>query len=156
MARRSATNERYGKHTSPSGKTRKSAAAAKPKRAHAESSVAAKKSSGSKPKSKFVLHPDTPEYKKWRRVWWALLISAMVLATAAWFLMKPGSEQREIGLGVLGAAYAMMAVAIYLDWSKLRKIRAAWNADGGKSAAKTDKAEKAETAKSNPSDKDAE
>lgn len=134
MARRSATNERYGKHTAPSGKTRKSAAAAKPKRANAGPSSSSKSSkssaSGAKKREPLVYHPDTPEYKKWRRIWWGCLGAAIVLTTVSWFIMRGGPQYQTIGTVLLGLGYASIAAALYLDWTKLRKLRTQWIASG--------------------------
>lgn len=151
MARRSASNERYGKFTAPGGKTRKSAAAAKPKRANAASPSSSKSSSskGSGPKKRepMVYHPDTDEYRLWRRIWWACLGVAIVLTTISWFVMRAGTTYQMVGTVLLGAGYAAIAGALFIDFSKLRKLRQQWVASGkaveaGKAAeqAKDDKA----------------
>lgn len=137
MARRNPMNPRYAKHTAPSGTTRKSAAAAKPKRSAGESPVSKKGSSSSKPARSTMLHPPTPEYKKLRRVWWGLLVGAMAFSTLSWWLWQD-ETWRAYGNYVLVAAYACLAFAIWLDFARLRPLRLKYNATGGK----PDKAEK--------------
>ena len=152
MARRSAMNERYQKNSLPPGKTRKSAAAAKPKRTASSGSTtssSSSKGSSAKKREPLVMHPDTPEYKKWRRIWWACLVVAIVLSTVSWFVLRGGDANRTAGMVVLGAAYAAIAAALVVDWTRLRKIRAAWMAEQEKptsksAAKKAEKAAKAE------------
>lgn len=152
MARRNPMNERYGKHTAPAGKTRRSAASAKPKRAIADAPSAKKRTTPAASKrSRIVMNPSTPEFKKWRRVWWAFLILAMVLSTAAYFMWRDESL-RSWGNYVLGAGYAMIFVALGIDWLKLRPMRAEWLKAGGagKAAAKAERATSEKTADKTP------
>lgn len=148
MAKRNPMNERYQKHTSPAGKTRKSAAAAKPKRNKpGETSKPAKGSSKSLSrveqrdkrreaynKRMAMMHPATPEYRRMRRIWWLFLGGAIVLSTVAWLLWS-NVENRAFGNYVLVAAYISMGIAVWIDWTKLRKLRQEWaQAGGGKTA----------------------
>lgn len=137
-------NERYGKHTAPAGKTRKSAASAKPKRAISSgtSGSASKAKPAASRGPRVSIHPPTPEYKRWRTIWWVLLGSAIVLSTLAWWLWQDDA-QRSVGNWVLGAGYAMIFAAIFVDWSKMRPLRKEWAASGGK----LPKAEKPEAEK---------
>lgn len=133
MARRNPTNQRYT-HDKPAGKTRKSAAAAKPKRAAGDSSVSKTPAKGAakdarRSRAQMIVHPPTPEYKRWRRIWFGLLGAAMVLATVSWWLWR---TNEQLGLYVLVAAYVSIGVAIWVDWTKLRVLRAAYIAAGGK------------------------
>lgn len=154
MSRRNPMNERYGKHTAPGGKTRRSAASAKPKRA--EATGVGKKTSASKKPSAFkgaqvkssasnkrpiVIHPDTAEYRRWRRIWWVLLVLPLVITLVSYPLMR---ENRPLAYGMLGVAYACMAAALYIDFSKLRKIRQEWAERGGDSKKQGKNAEKPE------------
>lgn len=141
MARRNPMNPRYAKHTAPAGTTRKSAAAAKPKRSAGDAPVSKKGSSSGKPARSTMLHPPTPEYKKLRRVWWALLGGAMAFSTLSWWLWQ-NETLRTYGNYVLVAAYACLAFAIWLDFARLRPLRLKYNASGGK-AAKAEKPAKA-------------
>lgn len=126
MSRRNPMNERYGKHTAPGGKTRKSAASAKPKRTGAtgSGSTPAKSSARSgAARPRVSIHPPTPEYRTLRRVWLALLITAIVLSVLAWILW---SNERVAGTYVLAAGYAFIFSAIALDLWKMRPLRNAW------------------------------
>lgn len=163
MARRSPTNERYGKYTAPSGKTRKSAAAAKPKRASATGTSTSKsssssKSSGAKTEKKrtpIVYHPDTPEYKMWRRIWWGFLGAAAVLTTASWLMMRYKLYQNVATILLVGG-YLSIAGALYVDWSKMRKLRNEW-VESGKAAeaGRALEKEKAEKAAAKEAEKEA-
>jgi len=134
VARRSASNERYGKNTAPAGKTRKSASAAKPKRANASGAAPSKSGKSSKAAVKkrppVVYNPNTPEYKKWRSIWWGFLGLAVVLTTASFFLMPPRGNQQQLGVILLGTGYAAIAASLYLDFTKLRKMREEWMKSG--------------------------
>ncbi len=139
MARRNPLNERYGKYTAPSGKTRKSAASAKPKRAAggAAPSTSRSASGGKRPasaasrKAPVSIHPPTPEYKRWRTIWWGFLGAAIVFSTLAWWLWQD-EARRSFGNWVLGAGYAMIFAAIFIDWTKMRPRRREWMESGGK------------------------
>ena len=154
MARRSATNERYQKYTSPSGRTRKSAAAAKPKRAAGATPTPTKgKSSGSSAKSG-PLTPPTEEYRRWRRIWWILLGAALVLTAGSWAL-RTYTELVMISSIMLGAGYASIFTALYIDWTKLRRMRTEWIKAGRPTGDKaTVKAKKADTTSDAPADDD--
>jgi len=141
--------------TAPAGKTRKSAAAAKPKRANAGTGSTSKSGKSSKATTKkrepMVYHPQTAEYTKWRRIWWGCLGSAVVLTTISWFVMRSGAQYQTIGSVLLGLGYASIAAALYLDWTKLRKLRAQWvesgqAAEAGKAAEKEREAKAAQKA----------
>jgi len=146
MARRSATNERYQKHTGPAGKTRKSAAAAKPKRSAGEAAKSKSgKSSGGSKREPIIVNPPTAEYKYWRKIWWILLGAAFVLTGGSW-LLRSYADQAAIASVMLGMGYASIFTALYIDWTKLRKLRREWMEGGRKSADKL-AAEKAKAEK---------
>ncbi len=126
MARRSATNERYQKNTSPGGKTRKSAAAAKPKRATGAAPAPAKSKSSGKSNKSVLTAPPTEEYRRWRRIWWYLLGAALVLTTASWAIREYTKINVIASSVLLGAAYASIFTALYIDWTKLRRMRTEW------------------------------
>lgn len=163
MARRSATNPRYQKHHEPAGQTRKSAAAAKPSRS--SSSAPAKKSGSSKPaksssaakRRPMMVNPTTPEFKRLRSIWWALLGGGLVLTTISWAMREylQTSWAMTASNVVLALAYGCIFFALYLDWTKMRPMRQAayQNATPSKSskaatkaAEKTSAADTADTA----------
>lgn len=132
MARRSASNPRY-QRDAQIGKTRRSAASAKPKRGKGEaaSSAGKKKSRG---RGRIQLNPDTPEFKLWRRIWFGLLAAAMVFSIGA-FVFREGGPA---GTPMLVAAYVCLFGAFYVDLAKIRRMRKEWLAsqNGGDKASK--------------------
>jgi len=147
-------NARYQKYQEPAGKTRKSAAAAKPARKSADSSSASSSKSKSTTGTKGAgrIDPQTPEFKQLRKTWWMLLLAGLVLVTASWgvrYIDGPGSflAGGRIVAGsfnmtygqllaslTLGLAYACIFYALYIDFAKMRPMRAA--ASSGQQPAK--------------------
>ena len=176
MARRSPTNARYQKFQEPPGKTRKSAAAAKPSRKSADPSASksTSKPSAAAKRSARRMDPQTPEFKALRKRWWILLLSGVVLVTLSWavrYVDKPGTwlGTKLVTLGqftlspagilaslTLGLAYAAIFYALYLDFAKMRPMRQALSGahlpktdkptDSKTDKAKADKAAKADSA----------
>lgn len=129
MARRSPGNARYQKYTGPEGKTRKSAAAAKPKKA-SSSKAASGKPTGTKPARSSALamrNPTTPEFNAIRRQWWIALAAGVVLTLVSWALQKwvTAPWSRGAQASILGMAYVAIGYAFYLDWKKMRPMRKA-------------------------------
>jgi len=127
MSQRSYSNERYRKGAKV-GSTRKSAAGAKPVRklgSAASTSTPAK----SKPKLKdsgvekdWSGLPTSPEIKKWRRVWWVLLLGGLALIGGSYAI--PDLRANDTVLRVVSAtvlAFSMIAVTI--DLVVIRKLR---------------------------------
>ena len=139
MSRRSPTNERYQKYTGPKGQTRKSAAAAKPSRKSADKSKSAPAKAKAKPKrpagnSRFY-EPDTPEYRRWRRLWWWSLGIGFLFVAISFAIqyLSPFKDQpwsHTAGFIILGLAYGGIIVALFIDWRKMRPLRQA--GPGGK------------------------
>ncbi|GEM_PF-1198064 len=141
MARRNPGNPRYQKGVDV-GKTRRSAASAKPKRAAGDSSAdSSKKSRKKKRKGLFAPVPATPEYRRWRRIWLGVLAGAIVFSLLAWW-----RQQTPVGNVALVVAYACIFTAFYIDFFRLRRLR--------KSAIETDKAGKSGTKKDDRNGKD--
>ncbi len=142
MARRSPTNTRYQKDSG--GKTRKSAAAAKPVRDR-RTPPTAKTTPGV---GGMVLHPPTEEYRRWRRIWWAMLGSSIVLilvywAVTTWFEDSiPNSGM--VSAILMGMAYGVLFGAIFLDFSKLRRLRKEYQ-ESGQAASDAKRSEKEKT-----------
>lgn len=141
MSQRNPMNDRYGSDA-PAGKTRKSAASAKPKTKAAATVVASatkktkqQKKAEAKAERKRQQEaqreldrkyytPDTPRYRKLRKLWWACLIGG-VICVAASFLFREQMPEAA-ALVVLFAAYAFIIAAFYIDLSKIRKERQAY------------------------------
>lgn len=120
-------NERYQKHTAPAGKTRKSAAAAKPKRdAGAQSK---KKSPAKRSRSAFIGNPPTEEFRRLRKLWWILLGGSLIftmgsLAIREW--LQSWALYQQVAGAMLGIGYVMIGAALYIDLTKIRKMRKDW------------------------------
>lgn len=159
MSQRNPMNDRYNseEHT---GKSRKSAASAKPKTKAASSVVI--KSTEKTPKQKKAeakearrkaqdeqraldrkyYTPDTPRYKTLRRIWWALLGGA-ILCTIVGFVGREALG--EVGsMVVVFIAYALIIGAFYVEFSKVRKERRAYQVRMIALEEKQKKAERAE------------
>jgi hypothetical protein len=162
VSKRAPTNARYQKFQEPPGKTRKSAAAAKPSRKATGTSASASKPKSASGRSAARLDPQTPEFKALRKSWWILLLSGVVLVTASWgvrYIDKPGSFLNAGRMAVgsfnmtyggllasvtLGLAYACIFYALYLDFAKMRPMRLA-AAKGGQTATKAAKPTKSDS-----------
>ena len=156
MSQRNPMNDRY-QTDEHRGQTRKSAASAKPK-TKAASSVRMQPTVKTKQQKKAekrvqrakqaeidrqYYNPPTAEYKRLRKVWWGLLIGAIVLTALSWvgrsFLPEAGTYVS------LGLAYACIIGALYVDFSKIRKVRRAYQDEmAAERAAKKEAAAKAE------------
>ncbi len=134
MARRSAQNPRY-QRDAKIGSTRRSAASAKPKRESGTSggSGGKKSSSASKSKARVPFEPDTPEFKRWRKIWLGLLVAAIVFSVGAWY-------GKETPAGTLGLvfAYSTLFSALYIDLTKIRRMRKEWQAQNSTDSKKKD------------------
>ena len=145
MSQRNPMNERY---TSDEriGKTRKSAAAAKPK-SQAAASVTVKKANKTPQERKAARKaeqkaarkkaqaqqreldrkyytPDTDRYRKLRKLWWLLLVCAILCTVCSFFFRADLPE--GVSMAVLLAAYAFIIAAFYVDFAKIRKERMAY------------------------------
>lgn len=141
-------NARYQKNTAPSGKTRKSAASAKPSRSGASASTKstpAKGSSAGKSSPSVWATPDTPEFRKWRRLWWVSVVAALALTLISFALLSIAKQQIASNI-VLGLAYAAIFMTLAIDWIKIRPMRkAAYQAaKSGKPVKAAEKADKAQ------------
>lgn len=123
MSQRNYANDRYRKDAKV-GSTRKSAAKAKPVRK--QGSVASGGSTA-KPKKAEVEKdwsglPTSPEIKKWRKVWWALLLGGLALIGGSYVL--PGVSGNEETLKLISlVVLALSAAAVYLDLVVIRRLR---------------------------------
>jgi hypothetical protein len=118
VAQRSPHNPRYQKD-SKVGKTRKSAAAAKPKRGAGERGPSPDKGKDGKKSRMEVV--STPEIKALRKRWWIFM--GIALASATMLLVPLVQESRALTSVAMGAWGASFATAVYIDWVKIRKLR---------------------------------
>ena len=73
------------------------------------------------------MNPPTEEFRKWRRIWWALIIGASVLTLGSLALRKWLGQELTANI-VLGLGYGGIFVALYVDMTKLRRLRNEWMA----------------------------
>lgn len=159
MSTRNFQNERYSDENAGSGSTRKSAASAKPKaKAAASVTVQSAKKTPQQRKAeqkaaqrqardeqrridRKYYTPDTDRYKFLRRMWWGCLIGAIGSTAVSWFTRE--IEPGWISMVFMVLAYALIIGAFYLDFSKIRKERMAYQDRMLKLEAEQAKAEKA-------------
>jgi hypothetical protein len=119
-------NARYQKDTGPSGKTRRSASAAKPKReVGGQAPVPAKKKT-ERPRVRDAFKPvvpDTDEIKRWARTRWWLIGAAVVVAL---FALSPVARTNSIVTYATFIVYALLlGGGILIDIMKIRPLREA-------------------------------
>ncbi|MDI6901681.1 MAG: hypothetical protein QMC79_08330 [Anaerosomatales bacterium] len=126
MSRRSASNDRYQRKDKKAGSTRRSASSAKPKRAAGSATSSASRPAKKQPEKKksrfFQPLPTTPEIKKWRRVWFVMIVIALAGFAVAMWADQTGQAPalRYIPLAVeVGGVSAAIAIDIFV----IRKLR---------------------------------
>lgn len=70
-----------------------------------------------------VLTNRDPQYKKLRRIWWGLLISAVVFTALSWLTLSTGFGGQVLSIVVLVLAYAGIIGALIMDFTVIRKRR---------------------------------
>lgn len=140
MTQRNPMNERYTTEEKR-GSTRKSASSAKPvskaaSSVRVQSNVKTKEQKKAEQKAERqkqreldaqYYNPPTEEYKKLRRLWWIFLVGAIVLTLISWV---GRTFMPEVGIYItLGLAYVCIIAALYIDFSKIRKVRRAYQAE---------------------------
>ena len=138
MSQRNPMNERY-QNEDREGQTRKSAASAKPKRKAGETVVVkdAPKTDAEKRKEASAKrkqeqkrisaagNPTSPEYKKFRKIWWILLGVAVGMTALSWVFQVWLPDVKNISYVVLALAYTGIIGAFYVDYKYVRPIRTA-------------------------------
>lgn len=64
-----------------------------------------------------------PQYKKLRRIWWGLLIAAVVFTALSWITLSTGFGGQVLSIVVLVLAYAGIIGALIMDFTVIRKRR---------------------------------
>ncbi len=143
-------NERY-KKDAKIGSTRKSAAAARPKRSGASgTSSSSTKKSGTSRGSRYEPVVLPPEIKRLQKISFALLGVAVVISVLYLWQSKALGGAGTIMLGV---AYGCMFTALYIDFGKVRpaiKAAKSGKAPVGKSSTKATSAAKSAERESKP------
>ena len=140
MSQRNFMNERYNEETR-SGKTRKSSASAKPKAQRAATvrepapKTAKQKKAEARERERAAMEKadymqsrfeETEGYKRLRRIWWVLLVGA-ILCTALSFVFQRNEGMQSLSLPVMILAYVLIIAAFYIDLGKIRKERKLYN-----------------------------
>ena len=160
MTQRNPLNERYT-GDKQLGKTRKSAASAKPSTERAasvhdpapktkkekkaeererERRRAERRGVVSGPNGPNVYEVPTDEYKKWRRYWWIALIVGIAFAIPGFFFRQLGWPEWSIFV-TLGFSWTALIIALWIDLGKMRKIRKRYNAGAIEGKTKAARAE---------------
>ncbi len=140
MSQRNPMNDRY-QTEEHRGQTRKSAASLKPKTkaaasVHVQSATktpqqkkAEKKAQRAKQAAidRKYYNPPTAEYKRLKKIWWICLIGAIACTALSW--VARAWQPDWIGFAALGLAYVLIIAAFYIDFSKIRKCRRAYQAE---------------------------
>ena len=161
MTQRNPMNERYTDENR-TGKTRKSSASAKPKAARAatvhepapktkkqkkEEAREREREQARKAEALSKRYEQTDGYKRLRRIWWGLLIGAVVATAASWIITQ-NPDLAGFSAVALVLAYVLIIAAFALDLGKIRKERKLYNAsianDNSKAARKEQKKLRAE------------
>lgn len=141
MSQRNPLNDRYNTEEHK-GKTRRSAASAKPAKEAASSVYVAPKQK-TKEERKAIqraekkakrqreaelerkyANPPTEEYRRLRRIWWVMLGAAIVCLALSFFLR---GVLGEVGfMVVLVLSYVFIIAALWLEFSKMKKVREAY------------------------------
>ena len=144
MSQRNPLNDRYNTDEKL-GQTRKSAASMKPK-SKAASSVRLEPTTESKKEKKQerkareraerakqaeldrkYYNPPTAEFKRTKRLWWGLLIAAVVFTALSWLVQSHVPD--PVAFGLLITAYLCIFGALYVDIRKVRKLRREYQAE---------------------------
>ena len=141
MSQRNPLNERYTSENR-TGKTRKSSASAKPKATRAatlrdpapktkkQKKQEARERERKEQQKASVMESNfesTEGYKRLRRIWWGVLIGAIV-CTALSFALQGNENMRQLSMVSMIMAYALIIAAFYIDLGKIRKERKLYNA----------------------------
>lgn len=155
MSQRSYSNDRYRKDAKI-GSTRKSASKAKPVRKQGTVAETAKKAKPQQEKDWTGL-PTSPEIKRWRRVWWALLITGLALIGVSYAVPEfKGNPQVQavIMASVLGLSLAAVGIDLLVIRRLRKKLMEEQKPKKGAVASKGDKSSAADkTEKSSAADK---
>lgn len=134
MSQRNPMNDRYQREDR-TGSSRKSAASMKPKtKAAASVRVQPKEKTKQQKKAekkaerqkqseleRKYYNPPTQEYKRLKKIWWGLLIAA-IIGVAVSFLGRSVLPE-AVTYVFLGLGYVCIIAALYVDFSKIRKAR---------------------------------
>ncbi len=151
MSTRNPMNERYTSEEKR-GVTRKSAASAKPKTKAAatvyiqptEKTPQEKKAIRREERRKEAARqqkyyrPDTPRYRRLRRLWWGILALAIATMILSW--TTRGAVSDVASYVMIGVSYLLIIAAFVLEFTKVRKERQRYADEMAHKAAKSKEA----------------
>lgn len=70
-----------------------------------------------------ILCNKDPKYKKLRKIWWGLLVAAIVFTALSWATLSTGAGGQVLSIVVLVLAYASIIGALVMDFTVVRKRR---------------------------------
>jgi len=82
------------------------------------------------------IYPDTPEYKRWRKIYWVLIGIGIVIIAITFILQTNVPDAAALWGMLMVAAYAFVIGAIVLDFVKIRPLVKAHQAAKGGTAGK--------------------
>lgn len=136
MSQRNFMNDRYNEENKK-GSTRKSSASAKPKAQRAatvrEPAPKTKKQKKEEARQRERAAAEkagymesrfetTDTYKRLRRIWWVLLVAA-ILCTVLSFALSKNESFNQLAMVAMVLAYVLIIAAFYIDLGKIRKER---------------------------------
>lgn len=81
-------------------------------------------------------NPDTPEFKRWRRLWRLCIFVAVAIMLSAMALIRLDPDDATVAIVVLTSSYIFLALAVYLERSKMKPLREEWQAQQDKAEKK--------------------
>ena len=143
MTQRNPLNDRYNNPDEKrAGKTRKSSASAKPKAQRAatvrdpapkskkqkkEEARERERKAAQKANAVQARFEETEQYKRLRRIWWIGLGGAIVCTVFSFIVQANAPDLSGLSMGLMIVAYVCIFFAFYIDLSKIRKARKAYN-----------------------------
>ena len=86
--------------------------------------------------------PPTPEFKRIRRVWYALLVIASLLIIAAALLARQNMSDITVPVIVLIVSFVLLLIATFIERTRMKPLREAWAAELDAQIKKASKAKK--------------
>ena len=136
MSQRNFMNDRYN-DANRKGSTRKSSASAKPKAQRAatvrepapktkkqkrQEALERERAAAEKASLTESRFEDTESYKRLRRIWWILLVGAILLTVLS-FALSRNESFGQFSMVIMVLAYVLIVAAFYIDLGKIRKER---------------------------------
>jgi hypothetical protein len=66
--------------------------------------------------------PTSPEYKKWRKLYWILIVGGIVSVALSWILQMLFVNLSVLWIATMVLAYAFIGAAFFIDFRKVRPL----------------------------------